>query len=132
VRAGGQIISLILADGKRYNARGRNLILLPEGTGYVPSENAEGTGHVTRSSVDGTWTSVVASKVKVLKVGERIELCGLEGESETMNGTKGIVEMIRAGGQIVTVHLDSGRRFNTRGRNLTILDDDTVTQDIHS
>jgi hypothetical protein len=54
-------------------------------------------------------------------VGARVEITGLDGESASKNGLRGFIELVRAGGQIVTVELDGGRRFNTRARNLKVL-----------
>ena len=45
-------------------------------------------------------------------------LCGLEGDCQALNGLGGKVDTVRAGGAIVTVQLDDGRRFNTRRKNL--------------
>jgi hypothetical protein len=162
VRAGGQIVTVVLNGGRRFNTRGRNLIAVGSdgeaafpinanltapstamqfmpaivNTGVTNSVAMQGKNLVLfdcfiadvfaagkdivdqNIAADLVDQNIVVPTMLLLEIGTIVEIFGLEGESSSLNGSRGTVELVRAGGQIVTLALDGGRRFNTRIRNL--------------
>jgi hypothetical protein len=185
VRASGQIVTVVLAGGRKFNTRYRNLKVLDGGEeeeeeeeeeedekGDSSDDDDEGSGKADRGAspsgvavapsqptaaakAGAAKTSALSAKevattstargervsmdrgerasmdaAPLSLVGEKVKLVDLEGDGKAeLNGQVGTVETVRASGQIVTVVLAGGRKFNTRYRNLRVLDGMSVIEE---
>ena len=111
VRASGQIVSVLLEDGRRFNTKAAKLREVR--SGEAPASPGAATAPLALPQPP--------AGAGILEVGARVRVTGLEGKDAGLNGSEGVVEMVRASGQIVAVLLDEGRRFNTRGKNLEVI-----------
>ena len=118
IRSGGKIVSVVPQDGRRFNTKAVNLrVMLGDESGAA----AVAATAVPQAALADPPSVTGAVSAGVLVVGARVRVTGLEGKDAGLNGSEGVVEMVRASGQIVAVLLDEGRRFNTRGKNLEVI-----------